>query len=181
MASTPVWVKAVRLALVGSLIPASVYLAPRVINLVATPSRLDQTIVHADRYNPQLQAIVDQEYETLRALAALDSIAASLRDVRGTVSSVDAELGALIGQISNDVQNVLNMSNAEVEALLARLAALEGRIRGLNQPIGGAASAVAENRRQLAKITKEARRTGGHVRDARGSSGRSADNVDGGS
>lgn len=178
--TTPTGVKAIRLLLVLALVPLSFYLAPRVINLVVTPDRLDQTIVHANAYNPGLHQLVEHEKVTLASLKQLDSVDASLRDVRATVAKVNGELVELINRIRTDVQNVLDLSNAQVETLLARLATLESRLSGLNGPIGEAAEAVQQNRAQLARIIKEGRATGSDVDAASDSANNSADNVDGG-
>ncbi|MFB9729339.1 hypothetical protein [Haloechinothrix salitolerans] len=93
---------------------------------------------------------------------------------------MNGELVELIDRIRNDVQNVLDLSNAQVERLLARLATLESRLSGLNGPVGGAAEAVKENRTQLAQIIREGRATGSDVDAASDSANNSADNVDGG-
>lgn len=180
-AATPLWMKLVRIALIVALILVAVYyLVPRVLDLVMTPTRLDQAIVHAEQYNPQLDLVVQHEQETLAALAALDEIDTSLADVRGTIAEVDAELRQLIDQIRGDVQGVLDLSDAEVQALLERLAALEDAIAGLNEPIGGAEAAVAGNRAEISEIMQEARSIARDVRAARTSAENSADNVDGG-
>lgn len=178
--STPRGIKIVRVVLILALVPLSFYLAPRVFNLVVTPDRLDQTIVHAASYNPDLHSLVEREYVTLGSLDKLDSVATSLKKVRGTVAEVSGELVTLVDQITQDVQGVLNLSDAEVRQLLARLARLQSGLDGLHGPVGGAAEAVAENRAQIAQIIREGRSTGSDVHDARGSADNSADNVDGG-
>ncbi|MET8249564.1 hypothetical protein ABZV31_37505 [Streptomyces sp. NPDC005202] len=178
-AAVPTGVRIGRGLLVLALLPASLYLVPRVANLVVTPDRLDQAVVHANNYNPQLAQVVELEKGTLAALDSLDQVDASLAQVRGTVAKVDRGLATLVDQVRGDVQGILDSSNAEVRKMLASIGALEARLRAIGGPVGRAADAVAAARASMLQILAEGRSTGGDVHRARTSADDSADHVSG--
>jgi hypothetical protein len=172
--------KVARFVLVLALIPvAGLYLLPRVVNLVATPYRLDSAVVYADRYNPALNRIVEHEAVTLAAFDALDRMDAALAEVRATDARVSGELTTLIGQITGDLQATLDSAGGNVTGLVGSLDSLTGRLRALNAPVYAAGAAVAADRAALARILAEARATARKVHSARMSADRSASNVSG--
>ncbi|ROZ88052.1 hypothetical protein EEB19_22640 [Gordonia sp. OPL2] len=159
------WLRGVTL-LIGLLV-VSLYLLPRIYNLVATPYRLDNAVVSANKYNPALDRIVDHEKVTLTAFAALDSMDASLADVLETDAVVAAQLKRLIGQIRNDLQPILKSADGDVGDLIVSLNGLTSRIKTLQPPVDGATKAVAGDRVELQRILDDASSTAGKVHDAR--------------
>lgn len=156
------------------------YLYPRIYDLVATPYRLDQAVVHANRYNPAIFKVVAAEKATLEAFSALDRMEAAVADVRATDARVSEELTVLIGQIRGDLQATLNNAVASVNGLNDSLTALDAEIRALYGPSDGADEALAANRARLAGILADTRATAARVHAARQEADQSADNVSGG-
>ncbi|MEB3371357.1 hypothetical protein [Saccharopolyspora mangrovi] len=172
--------RALQVLTVLALIPVlTFYLCPRIFNLVAIPYRLDQAVVHANRYNLALHRIVAEEKVTLAAFAALDRMDVSVSDVRSTDARVAAELRMLIGQIRGDLQATLDDTDASVQALNSSLDELEREVRGLHEPVGGAEAALAGDRARLAAILNDVRSTAADVHKARQDADQAADNVSG--
>lgn len=155
------------------------YLYPRIYDLVATPYRLDQAVVHANRYNPALFDVVAAEEVTLEAFSALDRMETAVADVRATDARVAEELSVLIGQIRGDLQGTLDNAVTSVNALNGSLSALDAEIRALYAPSAGADDALAANRARLASILADTRATAARVHAARQEADQSADNVSG--
>lgn len=162
------------------LVGAVLYLLPRIVDLVATPYRLDAAVEHADVYTPGLHQVAAHEAVTLEAFDALDRVAVSLADVRATDARVAAQLERLVAQITGDLQGTLDTADQDVSGLLASLDRLTARLHALHRPVDGATAAVQGDREALARILREARATAATVREARVSAERSADNVSGG-
>ncbi|HEY9415492.1 MAG TPA: hypothetical protein VIQ30_12085 [Pseudonocardia sp.] len=162
-----------------SLVPASVYLAPRVSALVAMPGHLDDAISHARAYNPRLPDTAAQDDRSTAELASLDRIDVALARVRGSDADVSVELTGLVGQIRGDVQAVLNRTNSRVDGLLGSLDALTIAVRDLERPVAEARQVVASDRDRLARTIRIATETAAHVHDARRLAERAADDLSG--
>ncbi|MCQ4079105.1 hypothetical protein NGB36_00350 [Streptomyces sp. RB6PN25] len=172
--------RVLQVVVILALIPVGAfYLYPRIYNLVATPYRLDKAVVYANRYNPGLFKIVNEEQVTLQAFGALDQMNAAIARVQGVDSQVADQLRTLVGQIRGDLQATLNSADGDVSGLVSSLNALDARLEGLNPPVDGATSAVARDRATLAGILDEARATAAKVHTAREEADGSAQNVSG--
>ncbi|MBF6278409.1 MULTISPECIES: hypothetical protein [Nocardia] len=169
-----------RTLIIVALVPVTAfYLFPRVYNLVATPYRLDQTIISASNYNPALTQIVAHEEMTVAAFGALDQMNTALHEVLAIDATVAAELNTLIGQNSGDVQRTLYLARTNVSELVAALDILARRISSVQPPVVAASSALADNRATLAAILDDARSTAAKVHGARVSAESAADDLSG--
>ncbi|MGW5518141.1 hypothetical protein [Nocardia africana] len=163
-----------------ALVPVAVfYLAPRVYDLVATPYRLDHTIVSAANYNPALNDVVAHEKVSLAAFVALGKMKTALADVQSTATKVNAELNTLTSQISGDIQAALNRAGANVADLVSSLDTLTGQVNSLQPPVDGATTALSADSSALAAILDDARATAEKVHHARLSAENSADDLSG--
>jgi hypothetical protein len=169
----------IRVVLILALVPLSIYLLPRVVHLVETPTNLDQAAAHGDAYNPRLVAVAAQEDKTLDEMPALDQMNAALARVRGTDKQVAGQLTTLIGQIRGRVIPVLGATNNQVRYLLSSLDTLDCSLHNLNGPVDNISATVRNDRARLAGILTEARSTAGKVDRARGSAEAGANNVAG--
>lgn len=169
-----------RVAVCVALVPiAAFYLGPRIYNLVATPYRLDHTVVSAHKYNPALDKIVEEEKVTLAAFDSLAKVKASLDSVLATDATVSKELDKLIAQIRGDLQAILDHAGANVTQLISSLNTLTDRIEGLKPAAHGADAALAGDRSTLSDILDEARSTAAEVHHARVSAETSANDLSG--
>lgn len=155
------------------------YLYPRLYDLTATPYRLDQTIVSANNYNPALVQVIEHEEITLGTFDSLDSMNASLAAVLETDATVTTELTTLIGQISDDMQTILNSAGTNVSELVTSLDTLTVRISSLQSAADGATDAVAGNRSTMDVVLTDARSTAAEVRSARLSAEEAANDLSG--
>lgn len=169
-----------RAVLVAALIPlGAFYLAPRVYNLTATPYRLDQAVVSANKYNPALTELVEHEQVTLSAFTALDKMEAALASVHATDTAVSAELTTLTGHITGDLQATLEHAGANVTELVTSLDTLTAHVNSLQSPIDGATAALDGNTAAMDAILADARSTADKVHNARLSAEESANDLSG--
>lgn len=171
--------RAARAAVVVALLPVSAYLVPRVVDMVSSPTGMQESIDLGGRYNPRIAQVVELEKQTVAQLDALDRVDGSLAQVRGTVGSVSEKLAGLTARISGDVQTTLAASVAEVDKLLAQLRSLRASLAAVGRPVEDIDRAIAEARATMERILAEARMTGADVKRARASAANSADNVAG--
>lgn len=171
--------RAARAAVVVALLPVSAYLVPRVVDMVSSPTGMQESIDLGERYNPRIAQVVELEKQTLAKLDALDRVDGSLAQVRGTVGSVSGKLEGLTARISGDVQTTLAASVAEVDKLLAQLRSLRASLAAVGKPVEDIDRVIAEARATMERILAEARLTGADVKRARASAANSADNVAG--
>lgn len=165
--------------IMAAVIFAAVYLAPRIYNLVATPYRLDHTIVSADNYNPALDTIISHEKVTMKAFDSLDQMKEAIADVQVTDERVHDELNTLTDQISDDVTATLARANVNLGALIGELDGLTGRIDSLSGTVDGTSDSLSRNRTRLAAILDDARRTAAKVHKTRQSADAAANDLSG--
>ncbi len=177
--SVPARVLAARALLILLLVPLGFYVIPRAIALVQIPTKFDESLDHGRVYNPRIVMIVEHEWNTLTALAALDRIDAALGRVRRTDAEVAAQLRTLVGQIRTGVQPVLNRTNTRVNDLLGSLDDLEAELSGLDDPVQDIRHTVTEDREKLDRILVRARQIAHEVDRASESARSAADNVAG--
>lgn len=168
-----------RAAVVVALLPVGAYTVPRVLDMVASPTTMQESIDLGGRYNPRIARVAELETETLARLAALDGVEGSLARVRATIGSVDGKLAGITAQISGEVQATLDRSVVEVEGLLRSLETLRASLAKVGRPVDEIDRAIAEARATMDRILAEARATGADVKRARASAANSADNVSG--
>lgn len=169
-----------RAVLVVAAVPIlALYIAPRIYDLAVTPSRLDQAVVSAGNYNPALDEIVAQEKITSSAFTALGKMNAALQSVLVTDDKVAAELTALTGQITGDLQATLDTADANVGVLVSSLDTLTSHIDALSSPVGAADSALTSNIDAMTAILADVRATAADVHAARLSAQESADDLSG--
>lgn len=165
-ASRATWIG--RGAVVLALVPlGALYLGPRIVDLTATPGRLHHAVEAADRYNPALERIVDHERVTVSAFEVLGRIRQCLAGVLDMGTAVSAELGALVGQISGDIQAILDHAGADIANLVVSLDALTARVSALRGPANGAAAALSRDRDTMAAILADVRSTAAAVHNTR--------------
>ncbi|MBF6422779.1 hypothetical protein IU436_29720 [Nocardia farcinica] len=161
------------------LIVVAAYFAPRLYNLIATPYRLDQTIVSADNYNPALDTIISHEKVTMTAFDSLGEMKQAIASVQVTDARVHAELTTLTRQISDDVRVTLARANTNLGALIGELDGLTGRIDSLSGTVDGTAISLSRNRARLAAILDETRETAAKVHQTRQSADSAAADLSG--
>ncbi|AEF40624.1 hypothetical protein [Hoyosella subflava] len=177
-ATRRVWLA--RVAVVLVVVPVGAfYLGPRIYDLTATPTRMHQAIEAADRYNHTLDRLTDHELVTLSAFAALDKLRQGLADVLAMEEAVSAELTALIGEISGDLQVTLDRTGADVSTLVGSLDVLADRVGALRAPVNGGSTALSDSREAMAAILDDVRATAAHVRDTRISAESAANDLSG--
>lgn len=173
-------VTAVQVLVVLALVPLTVfYLVPRLYNLTATPSRLDQAVVSANNYNPALSDLVAYEKQTLAVFTALEKMETALASVHTTDAAVSDELDALIGQINGDLHRTLDLAGANVTNLVSSLDALTTHVNSLQAPIDIATGALDANTATMQAVLDDARATAHHVHRARLSAEESANDLSG--
>lgn len=171
---------AFRVALLVTVIPILVfYLAPRVIDLINLPFRLDHSVASAQRYNPALHAIVEHEEQTVNALDVVNRMQQSLTEVQVTDSSVSTELNTLIAQIRTNVTDTLSTSNQSLNELIHELNTLAGRIDSLRTPARMVDGAVTQNKQALGSVLSSVRSTADKVARTSKSARSSADHLSG--
>jgi hypothetical protein len=175
----PATVVTARVVLIALLVPISLYVAPRVVALVGTPTNMDQAIAYGYRYNPRLPILIHEEQQTLGELSALDRMNAALVRVRGTDAEVASQLRILIGQVRGNVQQLLNHTNSNVSVLLRSLQVLEAQLSSLHDPVHRTRSDLAADRRRLSDIIDVARMIAATVDTARKSADAGANNIAG--
>ncbi|WP_354562576.1 MULTISPECIES: hypothetical protein [Gordonia] len=158
---------------------AAVYLAPRIYDLVATPYRLDQTIVSADNYNPALDTIIAHERVTIRAFDSLSQMKRAIANVIDTDARVHDELTLLSDQISDDIRVTLSRANVSLSMLIGELDSLTGRIDSLSVTLDGTSDSLGHNRSRLAAILDDTRETAAKIHDTRMSADAAADDLSG--
>jgi len=170
---------ALRTAAIVALIPASVYLVPRVANLVGVPDVLDEAITHAHAYNPRLPEIADLDDRTTADLGVLDRIDAALGRAQSTNTTSTAALRSLVDRVRADIQPLLEHTDANVAALVGSLDRLDAALGAVQEPLDDASRALSGDRARLAHTLRTARATVKQVRAARAAAQRSADDVSG--
>ena len=168
-----------RSAAVVALIPVSVYLVPRVVDLVRVPDVLDEAIAHAYAYNPRLSEIAAFDERTTAELGALDRIDAALARVQSTSTTASARLGTLVERIRSDMQPLLERTDANVASLVGSLDRLDTALVAVQDPVDDANKALSGDRSRLAHALRTARATVKEVRAARAAAQRSADDISG--
>ncbi|MCA4997886.1 hypothetical protein HWD35_24515 [Tsukamurella tyrosinosolvens] len=158
---------------------ASLYLAPRLYNLVMTPYRLDRAVASADNYNPALDSIVASEHITLKAFSAVETMNKAIASVQTTDAKVHDELVTLSRQIDTDVKATLSRANSEVGSLVSALDELSSRINSLSTSVDGARTSLANNRARLGAILQDIRATAAKVHQTRESAEAAANDLSG--
>ena len=172
--------KTLQIALiVAVVIVAAIYVAPRIYNLVATPYRLDQTIVSANNYNPALDTIISHEKVTMEAFDSLAQMKKAIASVQVTDARVHDELTTLTYQISEDIKVTLARANVNLGALIGELDGLTGRIDSLSGTVDGTSESLGRNRARLAEILDDARQTAAKVHKTRQSADAAAGDLSG--
>lgn len=164
---------------VAAVLVLALYIAPRISELAATPSRLDQAVISAGNYNPALDEIVAQEKVTSSAFTALGKMTTALESVLVTDEKVSAELAALTEQITGDLQATLDNADANVGVLVTSLDTLTAHIDALSTPVAEADSALSSNIVAMTAILDDVRTTAADVHAARLSAQESADDLSG--
>ena len=165
--------------IVAVVVFAAVYLAPRIYNLIATPYRLDQTIVSADNYNPALDTIISHEKVTMKAFDSLEQMKKAIASVQVTDERVHDELTTLTDQISEDIKVTLARANVNLGGLIGELDGLTGRIDSLSGTVDGTSDSLSRNRTRLAAILDDARETAAKVHKTRQSADAAAGDLSG--
>ncbi|MFI6953397.1 hypothetical protein ACIBJI_07965 [Nocardia sp. NPDC050408] len=155
------------------------YLAPRVINLIAMPSRLDRAVVSADNYNPALTRVVEHEKVTVDAFGALDRMSKSVADVKQSDASVAKELETLVGQLRTEIRAALQNSAGEVDSLVGSLNELADRVDSLSAPVADAYGGVAKNSATLGAVLTDVQHTAARVHATSMSAGAAANDLSG--
>ncbi|UGT67749.1 hypothetical protein LTT66_31900 [Nocardia gipuzkoensis] len=155
------------------------YLAPRVNNLIAMPSRLDRAVVSANNYNPALAQIAAHEKETVEAFGALDRMTRSIDDVKQSDASVAKELETLVNQLRTDIRGALEKSAGEVDSLVGSLNELADQVDSLRSPVAGASEGVAKSSAMLGAVLADVQRTAAHVHATSASAGATANDLSG--
>jgi chromosome segregation ATPase len=170
---------ALRSAAIVALVPVSVYLVPRVVDLVRVPDVLDEAIGHAQAYNPRLPEVAALDTRTTADLSALDRIDAALARAQSTNATAAAQLAMLVERIRSDIQPLLDRTDANVVSLVSSLDRLDTALVAVQDPLDDASKALSGDRARLAHALRTARESVKQVRDARAAAQRAADDVSG--
>ena len=170
---------ALRTAAIVALIPVSVYLVPRVVDLVGVPDVLDEAIAHSHAFNPRLPETAVLDDRTTAELAVLDRIDAALVRAQSTNTTSTGALGTLVERIRSDIQPLLRHTNANIAVLVGSLDRLDAALLAVQDPVDDASKALSSDRARLAHTLRTARATVKEVRSARAAAQRSADDVSG--